>query len=305
MIIKSADDKSKRLILLDELQKSTRLDARQKDWLAKELVAMRHGMAGERDAAHYIDNHYADSKNYMVLHDLRIQLEGEVAQIDHLVIARGFNFYLLETKTFGGHIVINEQGEFSVRYGNGRVYGIPSPMEQSRRHANVLAKLLQRLEIAGRLRSQPSFEHVVLVHPKATIQRPSMKVLDTGNVIKADQFATWHQKFQETQSVGGVFAAMVDLRSTDTVKEWAEKIARQHRPADPLALPEFMAPTAPPAASPTPAPIARTRTAPSAEVSTNSQVMAVSAIQPSVPVPSSAGEKKLICMQCGSKISYA
>jgi len=35
MLIKSADDKTKRLTLLEDLQKSTMLDARQKDWLTR------------------------------------------------------------------------------------------------------------------------------------------------------------------------------------------------------------------------------------------------------------------------------
>ena len=37
MLIKSADDKTKRLALLEDLQKSTLLDTRQKEWLRDEL----------------------------------------------------------------------------------------------------------------------------------------------------------------------------------------------------------------------------------------------------------------------------
>ena len=103
--------------------------------------------------------------------------------------------------------------------------------------------------------------------------------------------------------MGGVFAAMVDMRSSDTVKDWAEKISRQHRPADPLALPEFMAPKVPPAVAP--APVPAPRTVPVAEAGSQSPVPTVSKSSPAAPTDSSAGSKKLICMQCGSKISYA
>lgn len=302
MIIKSADDKSKRLSMLEDLQRSTRLDARQRDWLSKELFATRMGASGERDAAYYLDSHFSDGKNHMVLHDLRVVVDGEVAQIDHLIIARGFLFYLLETKTFGGDVLINDLGEFAVRYSGGRVFGIPSPVEQSRRHEKILAKLLQQLDITGRLRSQPRFEHVVLVHPKATIERPSTKALDTGNVIKADQFASWHQKFADKMSVGGLLATMADLRSTDTIKEWAEKIARQHRPADPMTLPDFMSAKLMEQTS------AATRLSAltgSVEVRDVTPVAELNAPALAQTTPVVASEKKLICLQCGVKISFA
>lgn len=243
MLIKSTDDRSRRIALLQDLQESSTLDVEQKTWLRDQLFQLKQGIAGERDAAHYLDSYLRDSATHAVIHDLRLEVDGQVAQIDHLVIARGFIFYLLETKNFGGNLTVNERGEFSVQYAGGKAFGIPSPVEQSRRHEPVLVKLLERLEIAGRVGKRPEFQHVVLVHPRATISRPDAKRLDTGNVIKADQFAAWHQEFAEKDmSVAQVFGALLNLRSSTTVREWAEKVARQHRPADLLALPEFMKP---------------------------------------------------------------
>ena len=69
MLIKSADDKSKRLALLEDLQKSSLLDARQKEWLRDELRRCRTGMEGERAAAFYLDGHYKDSQNNVLLHN--------------------------------------------------------------------------------------------------------------------------------------------------------------------------------------------------------------------------------------------
>jgi len=34
-------------------------------------------------------------------------LDGEVAQIDHLIINRGMGMYLVETKNYAGNLVIN------------------------------------------------------------------------------------------------------------------------------------------------------------------------------------------------------
>lgn len=303
MILKSADDKSKRATLLDELQRSQLLDFRQKKWLRDELMRFKKGIQGESEAAHYLDNYFKKGENHVVLHDLRFIVDGEVAQIDHLIINRAFGFYLLETKNYAGNLVINEQGEFTVDYGEDR-FGIASPIEQSKRHERILSSVLERLEITGRTQKQAAFHHVVMLHPKAIITRPSGKSFDTSNVIKADQFPTWHQQFVEKIGVGTVFKSLLNIRSLDTIQEWGEKLMRQHRPADLLHLPDFMQPkqlAKSTAASP---PQSRSSSPPShTEVV---QVKPVTSIRSHEKIGTDADEpaKRLICAHCGIKISY-
>lgn len=238
----------------------------------------------------------ADGKYSALLHDLRFEVDGEVAQIDHLWITRGAGMVLFETKNFSGNLRINEHGEFSVNYGS-REYGIPSPLEQSRRHANVMQKLLDKLEITSRIGKRMDFRHVVLVDPKATITRPAAKAFDTSMVIKADQFADWHKRYvDEDVGVLDVVKTLGNLRSPETVKAWGEKLLRQHRPADLLRLPDFMAPKNP------------------ASIAASTPVRAVQ--EPAVsyqttPTPSGAEPpspdlaRKLICAHCRGKISFA
>lgn len=289
MIIKSADDKSKRLTLLEDLKASPLLDAHQKDWLRQELLRTQRGLQGERDAAHYIDAHFKDKDTHAVLHDLRFEVEGEVAQIDHLVITRGLRIYLFETKCFAGNVKINERGEFTVTYPGERAFGVPSPLEQSRRHERLLMKVLARLEISGRLGTQPQFVHAVLLHPKAIITRPDAKAFNTDDVIKADQIATWHKAMAERSiSMFETLSLAVNMRGGDTLKALAEKLARQHRPTNPLNLPDFMAPKAKPVA-PRPA----------------AQPPATVAPAPTTTTPPEHLRRKLICVACNAKISFA
>ncbi|MBT0571427.1 NERD domain-containing protein [Curvibacter sp. CHRR-16] len=279
MLIKSADDKNKRLALLEDLQKSKLLDERQKEWLRDELRRCKTGIDGERAAAFYLDGHYKDSQNNVLLHDLRLVVDGEVAQIDHLVINRTGYMVLIETKSYGGDLQVNAHGEFTVSYGKDR-YGIASPYEQSRRHARILGKLLDRLEISTRTDKLPEFHNVVMLHPKAIIERPDPKAFDTSFLIKADQFPTWHEKLVNATSTGGVLKALLNMRSPETIKEWGEKLKRQHRPVDLLALPDFMQPK-PAALAPNAAP---------------------AAVAPAQADASLA--KKLICAHCHAKISF-
>jgi hypothetical protein len=116
MLIKSAEHKSKRIALLESLQDPPKPDARQKTRAREEPVRLRRGIQGERGAAHYLDNYFADGRNHALIHDLRLVDGEDAAQIDHLVVGRTFEFYLLETKNFNGGPRINDLGEFSVRY---------------------------------------------------------------------------------------------------------------------------------------------------------------------------------------------
>jgi Nuclease-related domain len=301
MALKSADDKSKRLVLLEELQRSQALDLSQKKWLREELMRTKKGIQGERESAHYLDHYFKDAENHVLLHDLRFVVEGEVTQIDHLIINRAGSMYLLETKNYACNLVINDRGEFTAEYENAR-FGIPSPIEQSLRHEKVLGKLLERLGIVGRTQKHPDFYHVVMLHPKATIERPPCKSFDTGNVIKADQFPTWHKSFVEKVGMGILFKSALNMRSLETTKEWGEKLKRQHRPADLLELPEFMRPrelskAALPAPSFSPP-------APKFMTPALASSQAPAPAPPAVAALPAEPAKRLVCARCAVKISF-
>jgi hypothetical protein len=284
MLLKKADDKSKRLALLRDLQKSTLLDSRQKVWLSDQLAALETGIAGERDSAYYLDQYFKDAENHVLLHDLRFVMEGDVAQIDHLIINRAVGIYLIETKNYGGSVKINARGEFTMQYGNRR-FGIESPIEQSHRHERILRKLLDRLEIGTRTGTPLECRHVVMFHPRAVIDRPPETEFDTRNIIKADQFPSWHKQFTEEEvGFGATLRSLANLRSLDTIKEWGEKLMRQHRPVDLMDLPEFMRPRAP------------------IELEHKKAVLGASELRE--PFSPEQHEKRLVCLQCNTKITF-
>jgi Nuclease-related domain len=285
LILKSADDKSSQLGQLEQRLTDRTLNGAQKQWLTDELFRLRMGIQGERDAAFYLDSHFKDSDNHVVIHDLRVEVERDVAQIDHLVLYRAGGIYLFETKNYGGSLLINDHGEFTADCGRVR-YGIPSPIEQSRRHERVLHKLLDRLDIGGRTQRQLDMHHLVLVHPKAIIKRPAEKVFSTHNVMKADQFPAWHKKRTDNIGTLETFSLLANMRSMDTLREWGEKLIRQHRPAPMKTLPEHLFGTPQPA-------VARAPTSPASRSPASSTT------------DKAHLARKLICAECGTKISFA
>jgi hypothetical protein len=288
MLIKSADDKSKRLALLEDLQNSPVLDAWQKNKLREELLRLRKGIQGEKEAAFYLNSYFKGGENHALLHDLRVVVDGDVAQIDHLIINRAGHLFLLETKNYAANVEVNAHGEFTAVYDEDR-FGIPSPLEQSLRHERILSKLMETLGIVGRTDKKLDFHHVVMLHPKAIIQRPDPKVLDTSYLIKAGQFPSWHKKFADNIGIGAVLKAAVNMRSQETVKEWGEKLKRQHQAPDLLAMPSYLQPK-PQLVAVAQAP------KPAAPVVLNATA------EPAAPDTTLA--KKLICAHCRDKISY-
>ena len=138
-----------------------------------DLRQRRAGLKGEQDAAYLIDFHYGASKHRAVIHDLRLEHGGRVAQIDHLIITRWLDCYVLESKHFHAGIKITEQGEF-LRWSNSKrtFEGMESPLEQNQRHIAVLKDVMATLDLPIRLglTIRPAFHSFVLVSGKARIE---------------------------------------------------------------------------------------------------------------------------------------
>ena len=175
-----------------------------------------------------------------------------------------------------------------------------SMAKQSLCHERVLTRMLERLGIAGRTQKQLDIHHVVMLHPKAIIERPAMKSFDTGNIIKADQFPTWHKNFMESIGVGKLFKTVLNLQNVGTIKEWGERLLRQHRPDDLLALPDFMRPSEyPPTTASTPRVLSST-----AIVKAPPHQTEIKTLTNASPFTEERA-RRLVCARCAVKISFA
>jgi hypothetical protein len=228
MILKETDPKAGQLAELEALMAAPGVPPEKKLQIERELKILRAGIKGERESAYDIDFYSGASKNRVVIHDLRLELNGRVAQIDHLVLNRLLEVYVLETKHFTEGVSINDQGEFSIWFG-GKPRGIPSPLEQNDRHIAVLSEVFKTLKMPTRLgiRLQPSFESLVLVSKNARISRPER--FDTGRVLKSDQFERWIEKNIDSGSP----LMMAKLVGIETLTEIAEQLVALHRPLVP------------------------------------------------------------------------
>jgi|Deesub1362A_J573_1020465.scaffolds.fasta_scaffold12587_1 hypothetical protein len=229
MIIKHRDSREEDIRKLANLL-TYRLSPKQRFLIERELQAIKSGTSGEDDAAYYINFYYGDSKRWAVIHDLRIEFNGRVAQIDHILINRIFDIYILESKNFKYGVRITESGEFEVYYRR-QYIGIPSPVEQNKRHIELLSRFIEHKGILPRrlgVPIKPRFLNYVLISPRAVIKRPNPKKFDSSNVIKADTLKTIIDENIDKIDTMNSLMALSKFSSFSVVEEFARRLVSFH-----------------------------------------------------------------------------
>jgi hypothetical protein len=105
-------------------------------------IRAKAGARAEHDVAFYLRRSFGNHRpDVLVFHDLRFEHEGEVAQIDHLVIHR-HGMFIIETKSVSGELHIDRHGQFERVFSRSRREGMESPVRQAERQADLLRRLL-------------------------------------------------------------------------------------------------------------------------------------------------------------------
>lgn len=232
MIIKSIDDRRPAVNKLKSFLLRSDLTISQREAIEQNIRNIELGYQGEKDAAHEINFYYGDTKkNYAVIHDLRIEHEGRVAQIDHLLINRFLEIYVCESKNFSEGIAYNEKGEFT-NFSNQKPYGIASPIEQNKKHIEVIKSILKNNVIPSPerlgLKIPPKYFSLILISKNGRITRPEKKTPDCENIIKVDQIKKRIDKELDSYAVWEIGKVV----SKETVIKFGNDIASLHKPLD-------------------------------------------------------------------------
>jgi hypothetical protein len=197
------------------------------------------GRRAEEQMAFYLRRAFGEDPKTEVLNGLRVERQGEVAQIDHLLIST-HGFTLIESKSVTTQIRVNAQGEWSRQVGSAW-QGMPSPMLQVDRQADLLRALLSDhvdqffrkvLTLQFTFTSVP-FDGLVAISDMGVIQRPPG--FATKQVLKADQITSRIQEVYEAyRRASGLFS--LNLKdagaefSDKTVTNLTEFLLQQHKP---------------------------------------------------------------------------
>lgn len=119
--------------------KSIRDKVVEKDKIDQDIKLMEIGLYGEKQISFELKN--ANLGMY-VLHDVTLQYEDLTAQIDYVVITKGYT-YFIECKNLIGNVKVDNKGEFvrTIQYGSRMIKeAIYSPYTQAERHKEVYMK---------------------------------------------------------------------------------------------------------------------------------------------------------------------
>lgn len=109
--------------------------------LERDIKLTRAGVKGEQRVIYeLLNSHYP----LVFIHDLCLEYDGRSAQIDFLVITP-YHYFVVECKNLVGDIVVDASGSFVRSYREGRYLrreGIYSPVEQNRRHMDLLKEVM-------------------------------------------------------------------------------------------------------------------------------------------------------------------
>lgn len=226
MLLKTADDKTADLVELERLL-ALPLSRRQQEDVSRQITNIQRGIAGERDAAYHIDHFFHDSDQTIVIHDLRLDLDGEVAQIDHLLLTRFRMVYVLETKNFGGRLYCSPDGNWKCYYGAGKGvgYDIASPTEQARRHC----KTLERWFKANGLTVFDRVDWMVLIPPDKA--KPKLTGMEAERVIKTDNLRRWWQDQREFGGTLGTLWRVATRVSLPDLEKVGQALLEDHVPS--------------------------------------------------------------------------
>ena len=235
MQLKAADDRTSDIAALEALASRPDIDVRAKQRIRDDLVRLRAGIRGEREAAYEIEFHLGSNPNRITIHDLRVEVDGRVAQIDHLILDRLLGIWVCESKHFAEGVAVNDEGEWTAFYGR-RAYGIGSPIAQNRKHIAVLDDVFANssVELPRRfgITLKPQLRSLILVSNSARITRPKSaaaraRIVGLDSVIKVDQLMPYLEAEVDKRGIRDARRIV----SAETIDRIGRDLVALHRPA--------------------------------------------------------------------------
>ena len=114
---------------------------KEKEFTSPSDPRLRAGEKAEKQMAFYLQREFRKRDDCFVINDLRVVHDGDIAQIDHLVVSI-YGLFIVESKSVHGTISINQYGDWQRAY-NDEISGMPSPVLQAQEQGRILKELLR------------------------------------------------------------------------------------------------------------------------------------------------------------------
>lgn len=227
-VIKEFEPRIKDIQTLETLVKETTHNKTLNKRILSDLKKMRIGEKAERNASYLLGELFKTRQRSFLINSLRLEIDNDVAQIDHLGINSLGIVYLFETKNFSTGIKIDSDGTFW-RWNafNKNYVEIPSPIRQSTRHERLVKLALEKVGF-----KVEHIEHFVIVDYNAKLIKPKTgfeNVCRPDRVEDAIDNAIDRISPLKVLSIGS--KALFRQKSSIKETEWyAKKLAQMHSP---------------------------------------------------------------------------
>jgi hypothetical protein len=192
--VKPADGSQADIDVLEALVRHAEVDPLRRAEIDAQILELQAAAAGRAEAVYEIEAHFGRSPAVATLHDLRIELDGRSARFDHVILNRVGEIWIGDSRWFRDGVSVSEHGEWA-RWWHGRRERIPSPIDQARRAAGLLARVFEERLVAlprrfGRVPMRPEMRTVLLVSEDARLTRPSRSVEGADQVLTVERLAS-------------------------------------------------------------------------------------------------------------------
>ena len=231
MIIKNKDNNQDSIDYLSDLLERDFTDEK-KSLIERELKNLYSGSSDEETAAHFLNIEFKQSKNWILIHDLRLEYNGDVAQIDHLLIGRAMDVFVIDSKNYTYDVSISDNGAFSYFYNN-LPYPMSSPIEQNKRLIKIIDSFLIENELLPKrlgMTLNPYYKNIVLLSPKSELTKPVKGVFDCSAVMKTEKFLGRFTDGLDRDDTLEDLSSLAKVISQDSLQRFAEKIVLHHQP---------------------------------------------------------------------------
>lgn len=173
--------------------------------------------------AFYLKRHFGNVDDVLVLNGVRLQVEDDAAQVDHLVI-HAYGLVIVESKSVHGKVQIKDDGQW-IRWFNGnQSKGMASPQHQAQLQAGFFRDVLSKASKNNPLIGQLPIDVLVAISDEGVILWPGSGPI--VGVCKADQVA---DKIRQSQQIKRDESATPILNAANRQKI-AEFLVAAHRP---------------------------------------------------------------------------
>ncbi|WP_163099313.1 nuclease-related domain-containing protein [Peribacillus alkalitolerans] len=175
--------------------------------LSKQLA----GYKGEVAIEYHLS--FLSEKDYLIFHDLRLQIQDFHFQMDTLIVTTRY-VLILEIKNIAGTLYFDEEYHQLIRTQENREEAFPDPLLQVQRHERMLKKWISHLGFP----QVPIVSLVVISNPYSIVRSSSKKVIHSAYLpMKIHEIDT---KFPAA------------ILSEKEIKKLSRLLTKHHSPAD-------------------------------------------------------------------------